>query len=565
VTSKRWFALIAALFVLAFLGSGFLYVRSRSADFDAHARAIASIGRTRHLDRQLSEQVLEARFGLLNQYDPLTNTELDLVDTVAELRLRLAEVVGTTPELDQALGELDRSLAERRSVVEHFKAENSVLKNSLRYLPTAGDESNAALLAQTGVAPAQKTALVADTNALVRAALVYNLIGDRSTREQHEKALAKLTAKQAELGSQVPSDYELLLAHARVIGERQPSVDSWVKQASSDKVAARLADVEKLYDARFSSAAATANGYRQVLYVWSLCLVLAVAVVGVLLLRLYMGLERRVAERTAELGRALDALWGEMKLARKIQEALVPRTPALAGCEVAASMKPADEVGGDYYDVIQSDDHEWILIGDVSGHGVPAGLIMMMCQTAVRTALERDPKMTPDRLLVLVNSVLTQNIQQLGEDKYMTISALRRDADGTICFAGAHQDIFVYRADTDDVETFETAGLWLGIKADAEGSFTTRELKLTTGDVLVLHTDGVTEAMRDGALFDTTGMRRELRAAKGKSARQILDGVLGALDGFELKDDATLLVIRQLGSPASVQRAAETAGLALGG
>ena len=109
----------------------------------------------------------------------------------------------------------------------------------------------------------------------------------------------------------------------------------------------------------------------------------------------------------------------------------------------------------------------------------------------------------------------------------------------------------------------ETSGLWLGIKADASGSFTTRELKLVPGDVLVLHTDGVTEASRDGALFDTGGMLRELRTAKGKSAREILDGVLGALDGFELKDDATLLVVRQLVAPVQAEQPRETQGLSL--
>jgi sigma-B regulation protein RsbU (phosphoserine phosphatase) len=209
-------------------------------------------------------------------------------------------------------------------------------------------------------------------------------------------------------------------------------------------------------------------------------------------------------------------------------------------------MKPAEQVGGDYYDVIRTQTHEWILIGDVSGHGVPAGLVMMMCQTAVRSVLARDPELMPDRLLVLVNAVLTENIRQLGEDKYMTITALRRDASGSIWFAGAHQDLFVYRADKDQVETFETAGIWLGLRPDAEGAFTLRELELGVHDLLVLHTDGVTEAMRDGALFDTAGVRGVLAAAKEKSANQVLAELLHALEGFELNDDATLVVIRQL-------------------
>src|SRR5262249_18499339 len=165
----------------------------------------------------------------------------------------------------------------------------------------------------------------------------------------------------------------------------------------------------------------------------------ALLLAGYALRRLYVDLDDRVRQRTAELKKALDALWGEMRLARKIQEALVPAAPQLAQCEVAASMKPADQVGGDYYDVVRAGCVEWILIGDVSGHGVPAGLVMMMCQTAVRTVLEVRPDIMPDELLASVNAVLTRNIKKLGEDKYMTISAFRREADGTVYFSGAHQ------------------------------------------------------------------------------------------------------------------------------
>ncbi|HTQ07732.1 MAG TPA: DAHL domain-containing protein [Polyangiaceae bacterium] len=553
MSSARWFTLIGGLFALAFGVSALLYLRSRSADFDSHTRAVQAIGNVRHLDRLLSEQVLAARFGLLNQYDPLTATEQELTGAESAVHARVA-AVGTTPEIESALAELDRALADRRSALEHFKAENSVLKNSLRYLPTAGEEVTNEL------GPNATGPVGRDINALVRAALVYNLIGDQSTREAHLAAITRVAAERAELPPDTASDLDLLLAHARVIGERQPSVDGWLKRAANEEVNDRLGTLESLYQRRFSESAATANEYRKVLYGWSLFLVVAVAIAGLQLRKLYAGLEQRVAERTAELGRALEALWGEMKLARRIQEALVPNEPVLAGCDVAASMKPAEQVGGDYYDVIHTKTHEWILIGDVSGHGVPAGLVMMMCQTAVRTALARDPELMPDRLLVLVNAVLTQNIRQLGEDKYMTITALRRDASGAIWFAGAHQDIFVYRADSDAIEAVETAGLWLGLRDDAEGAFTPRELKLKTGDLLVLHTDGVTEAVRDGAMFDTSGMRRALAGAKGKTARQVLDALLHALEGFELTDDATLLVIRQLEAmPLSAPSAAQPA------
>lgn len=561
MSSTRWLALILLLFGVAFAVSGLLYLRSRSADLDAHARAVETIGQVRHLDRRLSAQVLEARFGLLNQYDPINGTERLLIAAANALGGRLEEVVPLDGELDASLDAFSRAVTERQDTVEQFKGENSILKNSLRYLPTAADEIGQSLaLAQSPGAEAAGRPV----QGLVRTALVYNLIGDQSTRDAHLEAIKALEASQSEVPPALASDFGLLLAHARVIGERQPSVDAWLRKASNDDIEARLTAVEHLYDARFSQAAATAGTYRKVLYGWTLLLVLAVALVGLQLRGVYASLERRVKERTQELARANEALWGEMRLARKIQEALVPSAPELAGCDVAVTMKAADEVGGDYYDVVRVAKYEWILIGDVSGHGVPAGLIMMMCQTAVRTVLERDPEVTPDRLLSLVNGVLTRNIQKLGEDKYMTMTALRRDSGGSIQFSGAHQDIFVYRAATDEIDTIETAGIWLGLRSVNESAFTSKSLTLAPGDIMVLYTDGITEAMRDGALFDTQGMMAALSQARGKTARDVLDGVMKALEPFELHDDATLMVVRQLGAEVPETRQAAPASARTG-
>jgi sigma-B regulation protein RsbU (phosphoserine phosphatase) len=179
---------------------------------------------------------------------------------------------------------------------------------------------------------------------------------------------------------------------------------------------------------------------------------------------------------------------------------------------------------------------------------------MMMCQTAVRTVLRRDPDIMPDRLLSMVNTVLTENIRQLGENKYMTISALRRDPDGRVFFAGAHQDIWVYRSASDSVECIETEGLWLGLKESIDDVLVTQAFQLTSGDVLLLYTDGIIEASRDGSLFDVGGVREVLEKARGKSAQQVLSELFLALGDFKLTDDATVLVIRQLGNGGPSKR-----------
>jgi serine phosphatase RsbU (regulator of sigma subunit) len=156
------------------------------------------------------------------------------------------------------------------------------------------------------------------------------------------------------------------------------------------------------------------------------------------------------------------------------------------------------------------------------------------------------PDVTPDRLLALVNGVLTENIRQLGENKYMTICAFRRDHEGNVSFAGAHQDVVIYRAATDRVETIETSGLWLGIKSDIQDTLRTRQFTLTAGDLLVLFTDGVTEGARAGKLFDIQGVCDVVADARTKTAQEVLDDLFTKLQGYEVKDDATAIVIRQL-------------------
>jgi len=88
----------------------------------------------------------------------------------------------------------------------------------------------------------------------------------------------------------------------------------------------------------------------------------------------------------------------EMEIASNIQSALLPRNPSIKGYEISTYMMPADEVGGDYYDIINVANRDWIIIGDVSGHGVPAGLIMMMVQTCIHNTLNIFPEISPSEL-----------------------------------------------------------------------------------------------------------------------------------------------------------------------
>jgi serine phosphatase RsbU (regulator of sigma subunit) len=265
-------------------------------------------------------------------------------------------------------------------------------------------------------------------------------------------------------------------------------------------------------------------------------------------------LEQMVEERTSELKKAMAALWGEMELARKIQTVLLPRSPAIRGFEIAAYMRPADEVGGDYYDVINAEGIDWLVIGDVSGHGVAAGLIMMMVQTAIHTVITGRPNLKPEVVLERVNSVITRNIRRLNEDRYMTITVIASLNGGLFHFSGQHENIMIHRRAAGTVELVETEGIWLGVpeamRPPAAGGFS-----LERGDTLMLYTDGITEAWKKGSvrdhrdpeteMFGMERLRSIFQRLGGTHPEAIRDGILAELEGYSPADDVTMLILRR--------------------
>jgi serine phosphatase RsbU (regulator of sigma subunit) len=268
--------------------------------------------------------------------------------------------------------------------------------------------------------------------------------------------------------------------------------------------------------------------------------------------------EATVRERTEALNRTLQELWAEMDLARKIQTVLLPQAPQLAGFEVAAEMVPASTVGGDYYDVVQTGEVSWILVGDVAGHGVTAGLTMMIVQTAVRAVIHaadvHAQELTPRELLTQVNAAVRVNMQKIGDEQYMTIMALRIER-GVLTFSGLHQDLLVRRAATGAVERFESRGVWLGLMDDISELLELDEITLQSGDLLLMYTDGVTESAGDAeALFGTAGLSRLLTdlAADGGTPASVVKGVIAHACRTPPEDDVTVLAARY-GGPLVMQ------------
>src|SRR6185503_15444715 len=172
-----------------------------------------------------------------------------------------------------------------------------------------------------------------------------------------------------------------------------------------------------------------------------------------------------IGEARAALGEQ-ERMSRELEIAASIQRAMLPPTPLHPEFSFAGRMHPADEVGGDFYDVLSNGQGEalWITIGDVSGHGVGAGLIMLMAQAAFASHFLEDPDADPERVLRDVNSLLCENIaHRLRDNKYLTAQLLRHLGSGRFACVGAHEWPVVFRRATGRCEVIPADGPWLGI------------------------------------------------------------------------------------------------------
>jgi serine phosphatase RsbU (regulator of sigma subunit) len=245
---------------------------------------------------------------------------------------------------------------------------------------------------------------------------------------------------------------------------------------------------------------------------------------------------------------ARERLEKELELARQIQVGILPRHLTADGLELTACMTTATEVGGDYYDVLPVDGGCWVGIGDVSGHGVTSGLIMLMVQSVVSALVAKDPKASPRDAVTILNRVLFENIRhRLIKDDFVTLSLLRVSNE-RIVFAGAHEQFLVCRARTGVAEPIVTPGTWLGVVPDV-GRFTTETtLELEPDDLVVLYTDGITEARNSrGEQYGLERLGAAVQRYRRDSLEHIRDGLLDEVTSWTAKqdDDATLVLLRR--------------------
>ena len=236
----------------------------------------------------------------------------------------------------------------------------------------------------------------------------------------------------------------------------------------------------------------------------------------------------------------------ELEVARELQADLLPsELPVVPGYLFAHSYRTANEVGGDYYDLTPlADGRLSLIVGDASGHGMAAGLVMAIANATLKTAFDLDP--SPERVL----AVLNRSLCRTGTKRtFMSVfyAVLTPETGELEYVCAGHPFPYLRRADG-TVEELGCGGFPLGIREPLE--VVHQSVTLEPGDLLVLYTDGLAEAI-DAQAGEAFGYERiEALAKIGGSPQALHDDILRAFDrhvGDEpLRDDLTLVVVARL-------------------
>ncbi len=231
----------------------------------------------------------------------------------------------------------------------------------------------------------------------------------------------------------------------------------------------------------------------------------------------------------------------ELDVAQRIHETLVPALDLKwNNARVIAQSRASAAMGGDLVDALARKDQLDLVIADVSGHGVGAGVVMAMVKSALRARLNDDGDAPLPDLLAAVNRVVCSTVT---EGMFVTLTCVRLRANGRCEVASAGHLPTLIRRDDAAIESIDNQSLPIGVLASEE--FVSAAVRLGRGDRLLLYTDGLTEtANNDNVFFGIDGVRNALANSGRQTVDQAFDSILSAVDAHGARrDDQSLLVV----------------------
>ena len=270
-----------------------------------------------------------------------------------------------------------------------------------------------------------------------------------------------------------------------------------------------------------------------------------------------LGEQCALALQNAEAVSALlmrNKLEFDLRLASSIQRYLLPENlPQTDSLEFAVKYLPQQLIGGDFYDFFKLPHGKiGVVIGDVSGKGIPAAILMALCQTKLRYIAMSGK--SPAQTLCLLNSEM---VHAMRSDMFITIIYLVIDPEsGEAKFARAgHEPPLLARADSDEAaQPLKSSGMALGMVSEElfDEVMEDASFKMNSGDVLVLYTDGLTEAANpEGGEFTAKKLAQTISTLRSRNANDLNDEIIKSVESFmgpgnKYGDDLTLLTVKKI-------------------
>jgi sigma-B regulation protein RsbU (phosphoserine phosphatase) len=262
-------------------------------------------------------------------------------------------------------------------------------------------------------------------------------------------------------------------------------------------------------------------------------------------------MEEKVKQRTKELKEAYTELESkdraiklELELARNIQQGIIPENiPPWNGFNFATRYEPMGSVSGDYYDIFYFSKHIYILIADVSGHGVPAALITMTAKQAFSQVIKEDS--SPSGIFKEVNKIITERVKT---SDYLSAFLIKIDEKNKFSFANAaHPNPIHFVKSTGEYNLLDTDGMFIGAIEEASDSYEESNSRLHSGDRIYLYTDGLLEHKNiEGEEYGLKRLIEKLKNTYDLKIQDQIKEVFSELKSFigsaPIKDDISMLV-----------------------
>lgn len=240
----------------------------------------------------------------------------------------------------------------------------------------------------------------------------------------------------------------------------------------------------------------------------------------------------------------------ELEIAWNVQRSLLPgKNPDIPGYDIAGMCKPAKEVGGDYYDFIPVGTNKLaMIIGDVSGKGIPAAFYMTLTKGFIQSHMRENT--SPKEVLIKVNDLMYNTIDKRS---FVTIFIVVLDwkLKKIVCARAGHNPAIHYSGNKGEVTLIKPDGIALGLREtnNFSESFQEYELQLEDNDWLILYTDGLSEAMdTSSSEFGEEGLIQTIKENHHKNAESMMDTILNRVQDFttgcDQHDDMTMITLK---------------------